>query len=532
MKTLRTQQAELGRQEAELTRLRQASRAQANGQSLQQQKEETERKEHMVLLEQLSVTKASLQEKERQLLQLQSRLKQLEQRQAAGSQQSDQARKLLEAREGEIKQHQRQLETLNAQVAAITLQYNHAQQEAASSTQALKAREEELKTLRQQVAQLTSKVNAEQQQQQAGEKLRVSLSAELQGKNQALASNNQALKEMTESLREQKQLSSQLSSNRSVVQQQLLGAEKQRQQLENDLLKKSQALTDLMKETKENARVAQAQSAELQTAKASLAEMKLRIEKQTTQIAQGEKNLELKAGEMSALVNTLDTLKKQMKETSLGAPDSALRQQAYAVGTSLGRDVLKLFQERQSQGADLELRWVQEGVVDALNNTYRLDEKGRNKALFDSSVRVQQTLKVQKAKAEAAGKQFVKTFRQQQGVQTLGDGMWYRIEYAGQGDIGENDEVSVIMKESLPDGTVVSDMETIGKVVTQPLKDYPPVFKAALQKLQNHGSLVLLLPPEKAYGDRGLPPKVPPGSTMVYNIRIVDAAASRPQEEH
>ncbi|WP_350142822.1 FKBP-type peptidyl-prolyl cis-trans isomerase [Klebsiella michiganensis] len=37
-----------------------------------------------------------------------------------------------------------------------------------------------------------------------------------------------------------------------------------------------------------------------------------------------------------------------------------------------------------------------------------------------------------------------------------------------------------------------------------------------------------MVPPEKAYGDEGLPPKVPPGATLVYRVRIVDAQPAAP----
>ncbi|MFO5837995.1 FKBP-type peptidyl-prolyl cis-trans isomerase, partial [Klebsiella pneumoniae] len=40
---------------------------------------------------------------------------------------------------------------------------------------------------------------------------------------------------------------------------------------------------------------------------------------------------------------------------------------------------------------------------------------------------------------------------------------------------------------------------------------------------QNQDTVTLVVPPEKAYGSKGLPPKIPPGATMVYSVRIVDS---------
>ncbi|WP_431225207.1 FKBP-type peptidyl-prolyl cis-trans isomerase [Serratia sp. L9] len=35
----------------------------------------------------------------------------------------------------------------------------------------------------------------------------------------------------------------------------------------------------------------------------------------------------------------------------------------------------------------------------------------------------------------------------------------------------------------------------------------------------------MVVPPTLAYGDKGLPPDIPPGSTMVYNVKILDVVA-------
>lgn len=74
----------------------------------------------------------------------------------------------------------------------------------------------------------------------------------------------------------------------------------------------------------------------------------------------------------------------------------------------------------------------------------------------------------------------------------------------------------------LTDGTVINDMEAKDQALTQKLDAYPTVFREPLKRLQNHGSVTLVVPPEKAYGSKGLPPKSR-RATMVYSVRIVDS---------
>ncbi|ENZ4546199.1 FKBP-type peptidyl-prolyl cis-trans isomerase, partial [Escherichia coli] len=110
----------------------------------------------------------------------------------------------------------------------------------------------------------------------------------------------------------------------------------------------------------------------------------------------------------------------------------------------------------------------------------------------------------------------------QKGVQKDSSGFWYRVEHIGDGELisGDDTVVDVVVVEKLTDGTVIEDMDARGTVISQPLGEYPPVFRSALLLLKNHGTVTVAAPPELAYGDEGYPPKVPPGATMVYTIRV------------
>ncbi len=44
--------------------------------------------------------------------------------------------------------------------------------------------------------------------------------------------------------------------------------------------------------------------------------------------------------------------------------------------------------------------------------------------------------------------------------------------------------------------------------------------------MKNHATMTLVVPPELAYGDEGYPPKVPPGATMVYTLRVESVTAA------
>jgi FKBP-type peptidyl-prolyl cis-trans isomerase FkpA len=75
-------------------------------------------------------------------------------------------------------------------------------------------------------------------------------------------------------------------------------------------------------------------------------------------------------------------------------------------------------------------------------------------------------------------------------------------------------------------------METNGATLSQPVADFPPLFKEAISLLKNHGSMTLVVPPELAYGEKGYPPKVPPNATMVYTLRIAEMYPEAQAKKH
>ncbi|CAM6512255.1 FKBP-type peptidyl-prolyl cis-trans isomerase N-terminal domain-containing protein [Klebsiella michiganensis] len=202
--------------------------------------------------------------------------------------------------------------------------------------------------------------------------------------------------------------------------------------------------------------------------------------------------------------------------------------QAYAIGVSMGEEVLQLLSTRASQGVKTSKDTVLQGIMDSFSGDIALDEKARNKALFDVSKKVFQNLKKLEQQTLSEGKKYQQNFAKQKGV-VLKDGIYSRIDYAGKGKILDSDIVTVTIKETLTDGTVINDMEAEGKVWSQPLKSYPPLFLGPLKRLGNHGAITVVIPPNLAYGSEGKPPKIPPGATMVYTVRIVDATAAEPQ---
>ncbi len=233
--------------------------------------------------------------------------------------------------------------------------------------------------------------------------------------------------------------------------------------------------------------------------------------------------LQMKEDEIELLRTQLSVQSKTRSGESAAAKLSASgEQQAYAIGASMGSEALNVLTTRRTQGVTVDAGLVLQGIEDAFRGQLRLGEQERNKALFDVSQQVFQNLNKIEQKNISAGKKYQQAFARKKDV-VFKEGVYSRVDYPGKGKISGNDLVTVVIKEMLTDGTVINDMEAKDQALTQKLDAYPPVFREPLKRLQNHGSVTLVVPPEKAYGSKGLPPKIPPGATMVYSVRIVDS---------
>ena len=249
---------------------------------------------------------------------------------------------------------------------------------------------------------------------------------------------------------------------------------------------------------------------------AIVAAYRLQADKDNAQLRMKEDEIELLRTQLSVQSKT------RSGESAAAKLSASGEQQAYAIGASMGSEALNVLTTRRTQGVTVDAGLVLKGIEDAFRGQLRLGEQERNKALFDVSQQVFQNLNKIEQKNISAGKKYQQAFARKKDV-VFKEGVYSRVDYPGKGKISGNDLVTVVIKEMLTDGTVINDMEAKDQALTQKLDAYPPVFREPLKRLQNHGSVTLVVPPEKAYGSKGLPPKIPPGATMVYSVRIVDS---------
>ncbi len=301
------------------------------------------------------------------------------------------------------------------------------------------------------------------------------------------------------------------------------GAEKER-----EVAELKAALTENRKQLSELTRRAEQAQEGLN---AQVLELKQRLARSGTE---GKASLEQAGKEKAELQASLAALKAELAGMPVVTPEMLKPeavQQVYAAGVMMGRDMLTLQAAQQQLGLKTDNRVLVAGIRDALNRKVMLNEPTLETALHHAEVVAQKARLAVIQAQKKAGKAYLATFRKQKGVKRAESGFWYRVEHAGDGALiqGDDTRVDVVVTEKLTDGTVVEDMDLWGQVISQSLGDYPPVFRSALMLMKNHGTMELVVPSDLAYGDEGYPPKVPPGATVHYVLRVEDVTS--PQSE-
>ncbi|MCI5128468.1 MAG: FKBP-type peptidyl-prolyl cis-trans isomerase, partial [Candidatus Electrothrix sp. AUS3] len=84
------------------------------------------------------------------------------------------------------------------------------------------------------------------------------------------------------------------------------------------------------------------------------------------------------------------------------------------------------------------------------------------------------------------------------------------------------DTVKVHYKGTLVDGTEFDSSYKRNEPATFKANQVIPGWTEALQLMTPGSKYILYLPPELAYGDRGAPPAIEPGSLLIFEVELVD----------
>jgi FKBP-type peptidyl-prolyl cis-trans isomerase FkpA len=201
-----------------------------------------------------------------------------------------------------------------------------------------------------------------------------------------------------------------------------------------------------------------------------------------------------------------------------GSADPEQDKALYALGVLLSRN-LETFQLSEA-----EFTRVKAGIVDGF---HKKPEAASAEASLPQIQALQRTrVMALSAREKEAGQAYLDKAASAPGATKTGSGLLYIPVSAGTGPTPERtDRVKVNYEGRLIDGTVFDSSAQHGQAATLQVGSIIPCWTEALQLMKVGGKSRIVCPATLAYGDRGAPPKIKPGATLVFDVELLEVLA-------
>ncbi len=154
------------------------------------------------------------------------------------------------------------------------------------------------------------------------------------------------------------------------------------------------------------------------------------------------------------------------------------------------------------------------------------DLRAKQQAQQAQQAKMSEGAKASGDKNKAAGAAFLAANKAKPGVQTLADGLQYKVVQEGVGPMPKaTDTVTVKYRGTTIDGTEFDNSEKHGGTASFPVGGVIAGWTEALQKMKAGSKWQLFIPSELAYGDQGAGADIPPGATLIFDVELVSIGA-------
>jgi FKBP-type peptidyl-prolyl cis-trans isomerase FklB len=189
---------------------------------------------------------------------------------------------------------------------------------------------------------------------------------------------------------------------------------------------------------------------------------------------------------------------------------------SYSIGMQIG---FNLSRQNVQVNADV----LSAGIKDAIAGKPQLtpDQVKEIMAAFEKDMEQKQKAAGEKNAAE--GTKFLEENKKKEGVKATASGLQYKAIKEGAGAQPKaTDTVTVNYRGTTISGTEFDSSYKRGQPATFPLNGVIKGWTEALQLMKVGSKYQLFIPPTLAYGERAVGPEIPPNSTLIFEVELLD----------
>lgn len=205
---------------------------------------------------------------------------------------------------------------------------------------------------------------------------------------------------------------------------------------------------------------------------------------------------------------------------------------SYAVGHTIATDMKK-------NGLDtLDFNYLKVAFQDVfIGDTNRLSEATTQqilRALTDSLRKEQQKEEMKKFLGnKQAGADYLASLKSNDSIKFTASGLGYKVTRKGNGTFPKaTDNVTAHYEGRLIDGTIFDSSYPRGNPIQFPLTRVIKGWTEGLQLISEGGAIELYIPYNLGYGENGSGAKIPPYSTLIFKVELVQVSDSHEGHDH